>query len=103
MQYRRVESAAGEQETERVPTGAVQLWNIDAKYMTDETNTGEDGGARKRQRMEKQSILEPVGAVQIKGGVSALTWLNGETLVAGCSEDHAIKLVDVDNAGVIKQ
>ena len=53
--------------------------------------------------MDKESILEPTAAVQIKGGVSALSWLNGETLVAGCAEDHAIKLVDVDNAGVIKQ
>ena len=35
--------------------------------------------------------------------MNTLNWLNGETLVAGCSRDHAIKLVDVEKSHLIKQ
>jgi len=46
--------------------------------------------------------FQPKEYVQVKGGVSSLTWLDGDSLVAGCG-DHAIKIIDVENAYVIKQ
>lgn len=51
--------------------------------------------------MAAATDLQPKEYIQVKGGVSSLTWLDGDSLVAGCG-DHAIKIVDVENAYVIK-
>ena len=38
--------------------------------------------------------MVPEAAIQVKGGVASLAWLDGQNLVAGCSEDHALKVLD---------
>lgn len=35
--------------------------------------------------------------------MESLSWLSGDELVAGCRDDHAIKVVDIEKSFVIKQ
>lgn len=56
----------------------------------------------KRQRVEHTPFV-PTQYIQINGGVNALSWINGENLVAGCATDHAIKIIDIEKSYLIKQ
>lgn len=78
--------------------GSIQVWKLSDETLT---NQAVRVGSLKRQKTEV-STFEPAHTFHVSGGVESLTWLNGETLVAGC-QDHAIKLIDAEKSYIVKQ
>ena len=81
--------------------GPIQLWKLESEMMNAAGAVESQANGLKRQKVAAATDLQPKEYIQVKGGVSSLTWLDGDSLVAGCG-DHAIKIVDVENAYVIK-
>ena len=81
--------------------GPIQLWKLESEMMNAAGAVESQANGLKRQKVAAATDLQPKEYIQVKGGVSSPTWLDGDSLVAGCG-DHAIKIVDVENAYVIK-
>ena len=78
--------------------GSIQMWRLSEDSLYNQvTKTS----SSKRQRTEV-STFQPEKVFHLNGGVESLSWLDGDTLIAGC-QDHALKLVDVEKSYVVKQ
>ena len=73
----------------------MQLWNTNGEM----GNGLAQEDSNKRQRVETKQ-LAPHQAIQVKGGVGSLAWLDGQSLVAGCVNDHALKVLDAETAQI---